>query len=59
MKADMLMEISGGYWAEHPKYPVSDWQYEVANGDTRHGYWQWVENQMQWGKEHTNADTDK
>lgn len=51
MKADMLMEISGGYWAEHPKYPVSDWQYEVANGDTRHGYWQWVENQMQWGRE--------
>jgi hypothetical protein len=31
-----------GYWNEHPEYPVADWQYEVANGDTRKGYWEWV-----------------
>ena len=24
-------------------YPVSDWQYEVANGDTILGYQGWVE----------------
>lgn len=28
---------------EHPKYPLSDWQYEVQNGDTRLGYDEWVE----------------
>jgi len=30
------------YWSEHPKHPVKDWQYEVENGDTREGYWDWV-----------------
>ena len=30
------------YWSSHPLYPVDDWQYEVANGDTRQGYWEWV-----------------
>ena len=32
---------SGGYWDDHDDYPVSDWQYEVANGDTRQGYHEW------------------
>ena len=31
-----------GYWGEHPDYPHSDWKYEVDNGDTREGYWEWV-----------------
>lgn len=30
------------YWGEDPSYPVEDWQHEVANGDTRRGYWEWV-----------------
>lgn len=30
-------------WAEDPEYPVADWQYEVANDDTRNGYIQWVQ----------------
>lgn len=30
-------------WEEHPDFPVSDWQYQVANGDTRRGYHEWVE----------------
>lgn len=30
------------YWDEHPKFPVADWQYEVANGGTRQGYWDYV-----------------
>ena len=30
------------YWAEHPKFPLKDWQYSVANNDTRVGYWEWV-----------------
>jgi hypothetical protein len=29
-------------WDDHPDYPVKDWQYEVANGDTRLGYWDWI-----------------
>lgn len=32
-----------GLWNEHPDYPRSDWQYEVANGDTISGYWDYVE----------------
>lgn len=31
-----------GTWGVHPDYPREDWQYEVANGDTLSGYWQWV-----------------
>lgn len=31
-----------GIWGEHPDHEVSDWEYEVANGDTRLGYWEWV-----------------
>lgn len=29
-------------WEEAPGHPVADWQYEVANGDTRAGYLEWV-----------------
>jgi hypothetical protein len=28
-------------------YPVKDWQYEVANGDTRAGYWEWAQDARQ------------
>jgi hypothetical protein len=28
-------------------YPFSDWQYEVVNGDTILGYWEWVEHQKE------------
>lgn len=31
-----------GYWGEHPACPVTDWQYEVSNEDTRMGYWEYV-----------------
>lgn len=30
-------------WQEDPEYPMLDWQYEIANGDTRLGYSAWVE----------------
>ncbi|MCP5400476.1 MAG: hypothetical protein H6921_14740 [Sphingomonas sp.] len=29
-------------WREHPNYPVDDWKYAVANGDTRLGYLPWI-----------------
>ncbi len=31
-----------GIDGEHPDYRRSDWQYEVANGGTHLGYWDWV-----------------
>jgi hypothetical protein len=34
-----------GYWDEDSEYPVADWQYDVANGDTRASYLAWVNNQ--------------
>lgn len=35
------------HWDEHPSYPVSDWQSEVANDDTRLGYRDWYEAQIE------------
>jgi hypothetical protein len=37
------LERSFGHWGEHPDHPVADWQAEVANDETRLGYWYWVE----------------
>lgn len=31
-----------GYWTPHPLFDTGDWQYEVANNDTRQGYWDWA-----------------
>ena len=39
-----------GHWDSHRDFPVSDWQYEVANGDTRLGYQQWVNDQIEMGE---------
>lgn len=35
-----------GVWGEHRDYPVADWKYEMANDDTRSGYWEWVANRI-------------
>lgn len=32
-----------GHWGTHAKYTLEDWKLEVANDDTRLGYWDWVE----------------
>ena len=32
---------------DDPDYPVRDWQYQVANGDTRLGYAEWVRNERE------------
>ena len=31
-----------GYWDDDPEWPLQDWKYDVQNGDTRLGYWEWV-----------------
>jgi len=50
-KPDPITELAdrhGGYWeGDHPDYPVTDWQYEVSNGDTRQGYWEWVAHRIE------------
>jgi hypothetical protein len=33
------------HWEDVSEFPSEDWKYEVANGDTRLGYREWVEHQ--------------
>ena len=40
--AAMVVECGGDLWGTHPQYPRTDWRYEVENGDTMLGYWEWV-----------------
>ncbi|KAA0573418.1 hypothetical protein [Azospirillum sp. Sh1] len=44
----LIEEFGGdrGVWGEHPGYPRADWRYQVENGDTNLGYWEWVENEL-------------
>ena len=46
LNLDELQEQHGGYWGEHPKFPVEDWVAAVVNEDTRQGYWEWVESRV-------------
>lgn len=34
-------------WGSHPKFTMEDWQFEVSEGDTRRGYWEWVSVQLE------------
>lgn len=47
------MRLVVDYWSEHHRFPVADWKYEVANDDTRMGYWDWVEHKIE-----TDGDED-
>ncbi len=35
------------HWTENPDFPVTDWQYDVASGNTRLGYQDWCRQQPQ------------
>ncbi|HDR9103396.1 TPA: hypothetical protein QDB04_000116 [Burkholderia vietnamiensis] len=35
-------EVEQQWGAEHPYYTREDWQNDVARGDTKLGYWEWV-----------------
>ena len=37
--------LSGSHWDNDPDYPPEDWRNEVANGDTRQSYQDWVAHQ--------------
>lgn len=39
--------LKTNHWENDPVYHVEDWQYEVANGDTRQSYADWVETQKE------------
>jgi len=40
---DQFIAGHGGYWdGECAEFPREDWEYEVRNGDTRLGYWEWA-----------------
>ena len=39
---DTFKDKHGGHWGEHPEFPVSDWQHDVAENNTRLGYWEWA-----------------
>ena len=41
-----ICQRNGGYWGEHLGFPLKDWKREVANNDTREGYWNWVNNKV-------------
>ena len=38
----IVSQCGGDLWGEHPDHPTADWKYEVENGDTFLGYWEWV-----------------
>ena len=48
---ELLCAENGGYWSEHPLYPAEDWRLLVFNGESRRGYWEWVECQVQAAKD--------
>jgi hypothetical protein len=39
------------HWDDHSDHPVADWQYEVANGDTRQSYAEWCASQVEQARE--------
>ena len=39
---DWIDDPERSHWDDHPDYPVEDWQSEVANGDTRQSYRDWL-----------------
>ena len=35
------------HWDDHPDHSVEDWKYEIANGNTRQGYVDWVNSSLE------------
>jgi hypothetical protein len=49
LKALDLAAHFGGTWGEEWHHEVGAWAEEVANEDTRLGYWEWVANRIDSG----------
>lgn len=43
-------------WSEDPDHSRSAWQYEVSNGDTNQGYWEWCDLQAEDDDNPANQD---
>lgn len=41
------LRLTHGVWGEHPDCPVADWRNQVANDETRAGYWEWVASELE------------
>lgn len=41
-EAKQVAEEHGGYWGEHPDFPLVDWLDATNTNATRQGYWEWV-----------------
>lgn len=37
-----LVQCGDDFWADCEQFPRADWVYQVQNGDTVAGYWDWV-----------------
>ena len=51
MMSDEFPVMDADLWQQDPEYPLSDWQHEVSNNETRQGYWEWVNHQKGIAKE--------
>jgi hypothetical protein len=43
---EQLQKANGGVWGSHPQFPREGWKDEVNEGSTNLGYWDWVDNQL-------------
>jgi hypothetical protein len=57
-QAEALREQHDGFWGEHAEHSVSDWQAEVADDDTRLGYWEWVVCQIEQAEDDSDDGDD-
>jgi hypothetical protein len=46
MSPSEIAELYGGFFGEHPRYPLYQWQIAVRAEATRLGYWSWVRSQI-------------
>ena len=44
-------------WMDNHEYPTEDWQAEVAANDTRLGYLEWIEHQIESNRNDINFNT--
>jgi len=45
------------HWDDHPNHSPDEWQYEVANGDSRQSYVDWVNSQIEQAEDDMELDT--
>jgi hypothetical protein len=55
---DKYDSVTGG-WGEHPDHTMKAWREEVANEDTRLGYWNWVGVQLMLADDNEDETEDE